>query len=97
MRSTSRLDRIKTSDFFVGEYTFACKQDNCGKAFLTSYSLKIHLRVHTNEKPFECDVNGCEKAFNTLYRSVGQEVLNLTRMNEILVLISLKIIKGDHL
>ena len=27
------------------------------------------MRVHTKEKPFECDVQGCEKAFNTLYRS----------------------------
>ncbi|XP_039293787.1 uncharacterized protein LOC111043899 isoform X4 [Nilaparvata lugens] len=40
----------------------------CGKAFLTSYSLKIHVRVHTKVKPFNCDHDGCEKSFNTLYR-----------------------------
>ncbi|XP_034950664.1 putative uncharacterized protein DDB_G0282499 isoform X2 [Chelonus insularis] len=51
-----------------GEYRFKCTEPNCGKAFLTSYSLKIHVRVHTKVKPFECNHDGCEKAFNTLYR-----------------------------
>ncbi|XP_072765804.1 uncharacterized protein [Anoplolepis gracilipes] len=51
-----------------GEYRFKCAEPNCGKAFLTSYSLKIHIRVHTKVKPFECNHKGCEKAFNTLYR-----------------------------
>ena len=55
---------------FAGELTFVCMQPSCGKAFLTSYSLKIHIRVHTREKPFECPANGCEKAYNTLYRCV---------------------------
>ncbi|XP_011300371.1 protein suppressor of hairy wing isoform X2 [Fopius arisanus] len=52
----------------LGEYRFKCTEPNCGKAFLTSYSLKIHVRVHTKVKPFECTYDGCEKAFNTLYR-----------------------------
>ncbi|XP_043266877.1 zinc finger and BTB domain-containing protein 24 isoform X2 [Venturia canescens] len=52
----------------IGEYRFKCAEASCGKAFLTSYSLKIHIRVHTKVKPFECNHNGCEKAFNTLYR-----------------------------
>ncbi|XP_063975783.1 uncharacterized protein LOC135161797 isoform X2 [Diachasmimorpha longicaudata] len=52
----------------LGEYQFKCTEPNCGKAFLTSYSLKIHVRVHTKVKPFECTYDGCEKAFNTLYR-----------------------------
>ncbi|XP_043525799.1 putative uncharacterized protein DDB_G0282499 isoform X2 [Frieseomelitta varia] len=51
-----------------GEYRFKCAEPSCGKAFLTSYSLKIHTRVHTKVKPFECNHKGCEKAFNTLYR-----------------------------
>lgn len=51
-----------------GEYRFKCSEPSCGKAFLTSYSLKIHIRVHTKIKPFECKQGGCEKAFNTLYR-----------------------------
>ena len=51
-----------------GELTFRCSQPDCGKAFLTSYSLKIHVRVHSKEKPFSCDYQGCAKAFNILYR-----------------------------
>ena len=30
-----------------GEFRFKCDENGCGKAFLTSYSLKIHIRVHT--------------------------------------------------
>ena len=56
---------------FVGEYTFVCKEAGCGKVFLTSYRLKVHIRVHTQEKPFECALQGCEKSFNTLYRLVA--------------------------
>lgn len=53
---------------FAGEYRFQCSEDGCGKAFLTSYSLKIHVRVHTKQKPFQCPESTCSKAFNTRYR-----------------------------
>ena len=55
---------------FSGELSHLCQEDGCGKAFKTSYSLKIHTRAHTNEKPFACDFTECDKAFNTVYRSV---------------------------
>ncbi|XP_018321077.1 zinc finger and BTB domain-containing protein 24-like isoform X2 [Agrilus planipennis] len=59
-----------------------CKEPSCGKAFLTSYSLKIHVRVHTKVKPFECSHDGCEKAFNTLYRlRAHQRLHNGTTFN----------------
>ena len=35
--------------------------DVCEKRFTQSSSLKAHMLIHTNEKPYECDV--CEKSF----------------------------------
>lgn len=56
------------SNGFLGEYTFKCTEKDCGKAFLNSHSLKIHVRVHTKDRPYGCEIVGCEKNFTTLYR-----------------------------
>lgn len=35
----------------------------CKKSFVTRHCLEAHLRVHTNERPYECTVPGCGKTF----------------------------------
>jgi len=54
--------------FSEGQYHFSCFY--CSKAFLTSYALRVHLRSHTQERPYCCCFPNCRKAFNTLYRFV---------------------------
>jgi insecticidal toxin complex protein TccC len=36
----------------------------CGKAFSQNVSLNRHLKVHTDQRPYVCDISGCDKAFN---------------------------------
>lgn len=45
----------------AGEMTFFCHI--CGRNMYTKINLEYHIRVHTQERPFKCTIEGCEKAF----------------------------------
>lgn len=37
----------------------------CPKSFIQKSDLTIHIRSHTDERPFACTVPGCDKKFRT--------------------------------
>ena len=36
----------------------------CGHVFRSKCNLKMHLSVHTQERPFKCPMDGCDRRFN---------------------------------
>lgn len=42
---------------------FVCSHVGCTRTFTRWQNLFDHLRVHTNEQPYQCTIQGCSKAF----------------------------------
>ncbi|XP_034031745.1 zinc finger protein 143 [Thalassophryne amazonica] len=51
----------------VGEKSYRCEYEGCGKLYTTAHHLKVHERSHTGDKPYICDYVGCGKKFATGY------------------------------
>ena len=49
-------------DKCINKRIYICKYDNCNRVFSKTWNMVSHFRVHTNEKPYRCDV--CHKTFS---------------------------------
>lgn len=44
-----------------------CSYESCDRVYTTYHHLKVHMRSHTGDRPFQCDFDDCNKAFATGY------------------------------
>jgi hypothetical protein len=44
--------------------TIICPEDGCEAAFYEQNQLEAHMIIHTNQKPFLCNVENCGKSYN---------------------------------
>lgn len=47
---------------------FPCGFENCPKVYSSPHHLKVHMRVHTGDRPYKCTSKNCNKAFFTSFR-----------------------------
>jgi Zinc finger, C2H2 type len=57
-----KATRARVSDL-APELIHRCPFEGCSKKFAKKYNLKIHVRRHTGELPFTCDIANCDKRF----------------------------------
>ena len=61
---------LKYICFYQGDAPFTCCLATCGAMFKTSSDLKRHTKVHTGEKPYQCEY--CDHKVNPTGGSSGQ-------------------------
>ena len=49
---------------------------DCKNHFATKANLKVHMRIHSGEKPFKCPHPGCEKSFRQLSGLEGHKKIH---------------------
>ena len=72
--------KIQAINSNMREEFMACKPDSnlilqvigtdfpcsiCGKGFIRKGDLKIHMVVHSEDRPYECRISGCDKSVKT--------------------------------
>ncbi|CAG8751420.1 34562_t:CDS:2, partial [Gigaspora margarita] len=61
------ISHVGDSHIGSGKATYACDWEGClrgQKPFTKRHKMYNHLRTHTGERPFVCNVNGCGKRFS---------------------------------
>ena len=59
--STLKVHQMGTHD---RNLQYACEWEGCGKRFLFLSGLKVHMRIHMDERPYQCSI--CPMRFRQL-------------------------------